>query len=263
MARLLGERHVQGDEMARPQHIVDGGRAPHLRGQAPGGVHGDLRIEAEHVHAEPDRGVGHEAADFPQADDAQRLARQLAAGKGRLALFDLLVEVGRGRVQCAHEFERRNQVARRHQHPGDHQLLDRVGVRPRSVEHRHAGLGEFRHRDVVHPRAGPTDRLDVGAEVHAVQVLRAHQHRVRRLGLLDDRVALRRQALEADLGDLVQHQHLDLLLHALRHDAVRTPSGTRPDAARSRAASRCRSRRACRRPSGAPSAAPCRARPRP
>src|SRR3990172_6795716 len=176
----------------------------------------------------------------------------LDAGERGLALLDLLVQIGRRCVQSAHELERGHQVARRHQHPGEHQFLDRVGIRAGGVEHRYAGLGKRRDRDVIDACARAADCLDVGAEIHAVQVLRAHQHDLGSLGFLDDGVALRGQAFEADLRDLVQHQDFDLLLHALSHGVARTPSGNRRGAARPPSALRCRSRRACRRPSGGP-----------
>ena len=46
-----------------------------LRGQLPGALHGDLRIVAEHLHAQRLRRVGDLDADGAEADDAERAAR--------------------------------------------------------------------------------------------------------------------------------------------------------------------------------------------
>src|SRR2546421_608119 len=56
---LLDQRHVQADEIAALQDLVDRIRPAHLRWQAPSGLYGDVRIVAEHVHAEPNGGVRH------------------------------------------------------------------------------------------------------------------------------------------------------------------------------------------------------------
>jgi hypothetical protein len=69
-------------------------RLAHLRRQAPGRVDGDVRVVADHVHAQLDRRVGHQAADLAQADHAQRVPGQLEPGEGLLAVLDPLVQVG-------------------------------------------------------------------------------------------------------------------------------------------------------------------------
>ena len=163
VARGIDQRHMQRDEIAAAQHLVDAVRLLHLRRQAPGRIDGDLRVVAEHVHAQLDRGVGHQAADLAQADDAQRVAGQLEAGEVLLAVLHRLVHVGHRRHRApATKRSAGTQVARRHQHAGEHQFLDRVGVRARRVEHRHAARAHRRYRDVVGAGAGAADGLDAG-----------------------------------------------------------------------------------------------------
>ena len=70
----------------------------------------------------------------------------------------------RGGIERRHVAKRRDDVARRHQHRGQHQLLDRVRVRARRVEHRRAALAHLGDRNVVRARARAPDRLDAGAE---------------------------------------------------------------------------------------------------
>ena len=219
---------MQRDEIARLEHLVDAARAPHLRRQAPGGIHRDLRVVAEHVHAQPDRRVGHQAADLAQADDAQRVARQLDAGEGLLARFDALAEIRRRGVERAHEIQRSAEVARRHQHAGEHQFLHRIGVGARRVEHRDAACRELRHRDVVDAGAGAADRLQALAEGIVVQVARAQQDDVGRRGLVDHRVALARQGLQAGRRHLIEDQDFGLARHGVSHGAPRSPACTRP-----------------------------------
>ena len=166
---------------AGPQDLLDRMRLAHLRGQPPRGVDGDLRVVADDLHAELDRRVGDQAADRAEADDAERALRQLDAGELLLPLLDARFEVRRRRPRRARdELQRRNQVARRDQHRGEHQLLDRVRVRARRVEHRHAARGSSRHRDVVGAGPGAPDRLDGRRNRHRVHVVRAHQDRVGR-----------------------------------------------------------------------------------
>ena len=53
------------------------------------------------------------------------------AGEGLLAVLDRLVQVGR-RGSSAATKRSAGAIARRHQHAGEHQLLDRVGVGARA-----------------------------------------------------------------------------------------------------------------------------------
>ena len=246
--RFLDERHVQAHEVAPLQHLVDRMRAAHLRRQAPRGFHRDVRIVAEHVHAQPYGRVRHQAADLAEADHAERVARKLEAGESLLAALHGLVDVAA--VQSLDELERRPEVARRDQHAGEHQLLHGVGVRAGCVEHRDAAFRQCHDRNVVHAGARAANGTQRGPKLVFMQVLRAHQDRPRILRFLDHGIALRREALEAHLRNLVDHQ--DLALLALSHGAFRIPACTPPAAAGPRSASRCRSRRACRRPSGGP-----------
>ena len=176
VARGIQQRHVQAHELRTAQHLVDAGGAPHLRRQAPGGVDRDLGVEAQHVHAQRNGGFGHQAADLAQAHDAQRLAGQLVAGKLLLALFHGPVEVGRCDVQIRHEAQRRCNLARRHQHAGNHHLLHRVGVGARRVEHRHAARTHRLDRNVVGARTRAADGTHAGRDGHRVQVGTAHQN---------------------------------------------------------------------------------------
>src|SRR5256885_16942578 len=93
--------------------------------------------------------VGDQAADLAEADHTERVSGQLETRKGLLAALHRLVDVAAAAVQTLHKLKGRAEVARRDQHPGEHQLLHRVGVRARRVEHRDAALRERRHGDVV------------------------------------------------------------------------------------------------------------------
>ena len=257
--RRAAQRHVQRDEVAGAQDLVDRMGLAHLGGQAPRGVDRDLRVVPEYVHAKTDRRIGDEAADLAQADDAEGVPRELDAGEVLLLVLDPLRQRSVVAAQGGHELHRRNEVARRDQHAGEDELLDCVRVRARRVEHRDPAAAHRRHRDVVGARARPPDRLHRVGDRHRVHVGRPHQDRVGLPRVLRDRVALGREALQADRRDLVEDQ--DLV--TLSHGAPRTRACTRRAAAPLPAASRCRSRRACRRQNGAPSAAPSRVPRRP
>ena len=70
------------EHLAQAVRLLDRGR------QAPGRVDGDLRVVADHVHAQLDRGVGDQAADLAQPDHAEGVPGQLVAGEGLLARLD-------------------------------------------------------------------------------------------------------------------------------------------------------------------------------
>ncbi len=93
VARHVQKRHVQRDEIRLLEELLDAVGLAHARRQAPRRVDGDLRIEADHLHPELDRGVGDEAADGAEPDDSQRAIWQLDAGKLLLAVLDPLFQV--------------------------------------------------------------------------------------------------------------------------------------------------------------------------
>src|SRR5256885_6718962 len=97
--------------------------------------------------------VGDQAADLAEADHTERVSGQLETRKGLLAALHRLVDVAAAAVQTLHELEGRAEIARRDQHPGEHQFLYRVGVGARRIEHRDAALGERWHGDIVDPSA--------------------------------------------------------------------------------------------------------------
>ena len=77
VARLVGERRVDGEEIdLRQQSIEIGGG---LDADLAGGGGGEERVEAEHLHVEAGGAAGDLAADAAEADDAERLAGQLRA----------------------------------------------------------------------------------------------------------------------------------------------------------------------------------------
>ncbi len=151
-ARGVDQRHVHGDHVAAREQVVEAQRLLDARRQLPGALHRDLRIVAEHLHAQAERRVGHLDADRAEADDAERAARQLVADELLLALLDRLLDGVVVALESAHVAPRLADVARRQEQPRQHQFLDRVGVGARRVEHRHAAATQLRDRHVVGAR---------------------------------------------------------------------------------------------------------------
>ena len=162
---------MQRDKVARFQHLVDGMRFLYLRRQAPGSIHGDLRIVAEYVHTQVDRRIGNQTADPAQADHPERVVRQFHAGKLLLAFFDALRQRLVPAVDRAHECQRRSKVARRDQHARQHQFLHRIGVGAGRIEHGHAALAHRLNRNVVGACSGAADGFHRGGNLHLVQIL--------------------------------------------------------------------------------------------
>ena len=65
---------MQGDEVALPQHLVEGGDTHTEVSEA---LRPDARVEADDVHLHGAGDAGYLRADTPEADDAQGLASQL------------------------------------------------------------------------------------------------------------------------------------------------------------------------------------------
>ncbi len=206
---------MHGDHVGTREQVVERQRLLDAGGQLPRALHGDLRIEAEHAHAEQVRCIGDFDADRAEADDAERAARQLVADELLLALLDRLVELLVVALEPAHVLPRLADVARREEHAGDDQLLDRVGVGTRRVENGNAALRQTRDRDVVRARAGACHCLDARRHIHLVHVRRAQQDRVGMADLGGDLIAIARQALQPAHRDVVQREDLEgLLSHA-------------------------------------------------
>ena len=81
--------HVHGQIVAPRQHIAQRHAVLHAARKAPRGVDGDVRVVAQHLHAQRHGGVGHPRADGPKPDDAQRFAAQLRPDKLFFAFFHL------------------------------------------------------------------------------------------------------------------------------------------------------------------------------
>ena len=252
VARGVEQRHVQRHEMGGLEHLGHAAGLAHLRRQAPGGLDRDVRVVAQHVHAELDGGVGDQAADLAEADHAERVTCQLDAGVALLAGLDLPVHVGRRRVERGHEAQRGHQVARRHQHAGQHQFLDGVGVGARRVEDRHTARAHGGHRDVVGAGTSARNGPHAVGQLHRMHVGRAHQHRAGLGQVVADVVAVGRQPRQTARRDLVQYQHVEATGRRLIHGRPRTRACRPPAPARPRSAWRCRSTPACRPPSGGP-----------
>ncbi len=191
------QRHVDADEMRSLQQFGHRVRLADLSRQAPGGIDGDVGVVADHVHAQPDRRVGDQAADAAQSDHPKRVPGELEPRKCLLAVFDPRVHVGVAGVQAGDELQCGRQIARGHQHAGQHKFLDRVGVGARCVEHRHAARAHRRHRDVVRARARAPDGPHRARDGQRVHVGGAHENGVGIGDVLADFIEFCGQPLQA------------------------------------------------------------------
>ena len=76
-ARLVGHRHVDGDEIRVPINVVQ--VADQFDAERLGAGFGQERVVGQHAHAEGQRALGDFAADAAHAEHAERLARQFGA----------------------------------------------------------------------------------------------------------------------------------------------------------------------------------------
>ena len=139
----------------------------HVTAQIPCRVYGYIRIVSVHFHAQMLCHVGHPDADRAQAHDTQLLAFDLRTGEILLRLlgvpaYILIILVLFDPLDAAHH------VAGSQQHPGDHKLLNAVGIGARRVEDDDSLLGAFVQRNVVHAGPCPGDRQQVLRQLHVM-----------------------------------------------------------------------------------------------
>ncbi len=79
---------MHGDHVRAHEQVVERQRLLHARRELPGALHGDLRVVAEHLHAEAQRRIRDFDADRAETDDAERAAGQFEADEVLLALLD-------------------------------------------------------------------------------------------------------------------------------------------------------------------------------
>ena len=197
VARLLGERRVQRDEVRAAEQLVEldqlraGGAGARLRRE---------RVVRDDVHLEGGRAARDLRTHPPDADEPQRLAAQLAADELRarpLAGADAAVGIGDSPEECERERER---------------VLGRGDDVPeRRVHDVHAARGGRGHVDVVdtHPGA-PHHRKARGG----IEDLRGDL----RLAAHDQRVDVGEVRCEIGLGQTGRRS--DLAAFAEQHEAV-------------------------------------------
>ena len=150
MTGLLGQPHVQGEEVRRGQQLV---KRLHPFGRPRVRAGRDVGVVAADLHSQTRRSdLRHAAADAAQADDAQRPARQLDADELRTV----------GKAPVAQGDGGRDDVPGQGQHQADRVLGDRVGVRFRGEDHRDAARGGRVAVDVVHAHPVLGDHLQPG-----------------------------------------------------------------------------------------------------
>ena len=206
------QRHMQADEIGTLDEIVDVAGPANLRGQPPGGIDGDFRVVTDDIHPELDRCFGKQRADGAKPDDAECAAAQLVTDEALLAGFDLFVQRFVVADQPADEAQRRKEITRAHQHAGDDEFLDGIGIGSRCVEDDDAFFAHRLDRDIVGAGAGAADALHARRDEHVVHDLRTHEDGVRFGNVVGDGIAFG-QAGQPFLGDGVEC--LNLAFHAV------------------------------------------------
>ena len=154
-ARGVGQRQVQGHDVAAHEQLVEG----HGRGRrlGPGTVAvGDLGVVPQHVHTDGHGLARRETPDAAEADDADDLPGGLAA------LGEHLTRPG----SRFHRARRKIGAAQQHQGRGHDVLRDRLGVRSRGRNHLDRARLAFVDVDVVEADAQAADdpHADGGAQ---------------------------------------------------------------------------------------------------
>mmetsp|Transcript_6519 Transcript_6519/g.15765 ORF Transcript_6519/g.15765 Transcript_6519/m.15765 type:complete len:497 (-) Transcript_6519:2-1492(-) len=179
----LDVRHVDRDEVRRGEGIGEGGHLLHLGGEAPGGVNGNLGVEADHIHAQSERRLRNHRANVAKAEHRKGLPLNLNTREELLVFLDARVDCLVVRLllddHVVDMVDALDDTAGGKEEAAQHQLLDRVGVGARRVEHRDAPLGHLVDGDVVRPRAAARDGADGAGDFLRLELVRAEEHRVR------------------------------------------------------------------------------------
>ena len=169
--------NMDGQIIALGQHVAQADAVIDAAGQAPRGVDGDVRVVAQHLHAQRHGGVGHPCADGAQTDNAQGFAAQFGADKLLFALFHILGDGGAA-LEALRPVDGVHHVAAAGNQRAHHQLGHRVGVGARRVKDHDALLGAFVDGNVVGARTRTGDGQQAVGQRHVVHVGAAHQNAV-------------------------------------------------------------------------------------
>ena len=146
MVCLARQRHGQADVVRAAERLVQRVHAQQLVDRDAGVVSGRRIVLQRHQpHAERPRAHGDRLADPPEADDEQRLARQLAGPVGAGRQVPLPASRELGAKQLRHP-------AREHQHHRQHVLRDVGPVHAARVGDLDAAREKGRRGDLVQPR---------------------------------------------------------------------------------------------------------------
>jgi hypothetical protein len=172
-------------------------------------VDDSCQAPAHHGHAESLGGVGDEAADRAQSDDAERPLWQLEPREVLLSGLHGLAQLVVGAFEVAGEVPRLADLAAADDQACDHQFLDGIRIGAGRVEHGDAAIGHLRHRNVVDAGARPPDGFEALGNLAAVHVGRTQQNRVGVFHVVADLIRAGRQSGQTDLGNVIERQHFE------------------------------------------------------
>ncbi len=148
-ASLLGQRHVSGDEIAGSQQFRQRYQCDiQVANLWIGGI--DVVIVSDQRHSKTGNALRDESADPSQADDADRLLKQLAAGKS----CPVPAAVPRVLPGCRNPSDKT-------QHQAENQFSDGDGVLTRGVTDNDACFRSGSRINIVEPRTGSRDDLQL------------------------------------------------------------------------------------------------------
>ncbi len=143
VARLLGERSMQRDEVGTLEQLVE---VDLLDAELQGALIGEIGVVGDDAHPQPDGALGDDRSDIAAADDTQRLGGNLDAHEAvLLPLAGLGGDVGGGNLPGDGK------------HHGDGMLGRGYRIAEGRVHHDDAALGGDRHVDIVDTDAGAAD----------------------------------------------------------------------------------------------------------
>ena len=199
----LGAVSFDADIIGLDEDLIHVHGVLHAAAEPPGGVDGEIGVEADDVHAELDGDVRNERADRTEADDAEGLARELRAGEGGFALFDEEGDLIALVLEALDPVDAAEHVARGHDHGADDELLNCLSVCAGTVENHDALIAAGVEREVVRAGAAAGDDEQAVAKGIVMQIGAAQENALRIGHVRADGAAALDKRRDAALGDVV------------------------------------------------------------
>ena len=149
---------------------VQGKSVLNMIGEVPCIFYGDVWVISYYLHAEVGGHVRYEHSYRTKSDYAYGLALELRADEPVLSLLDLSHDLGPVVLEAHGPFDPAYYVSGAQEQSAEHELLNRIGIGARCIEHHDALLGASVYRDVVDSYACSCEAFEISLKGEGMAV---------------------------------------------------------------------------------------------